>query len=685
MRFFTHVRGVLLTFFSTIFLQAVAAAETPAGAQAATVPPVNLFFTDDLLNRMKSRIEREEWARKIWASQLESARDWVALNIEIPKTGGGYYHDYACPQDGARLRFDPHRPHEHFCPRCRRCLTGPELDAYWVATVHGNNFSAARTLALTGCLFGKSADARWAKGILLYYARHYDEYPVHGNRAGKGKIFFQSLDESFHLLYAAAAYELLARRDLSDDEARTIREQLFRPAAALVRQFRFGVHNIQCWHSAFLLAAALIGDDAPLRAEALASLEENLTKGITPDGWWFEGSPGYHVYTLSALNRFAIPAKINNLGLPHTSRMIEMLTTPFRVAYPNLELPAINDSGVTSLAGLASYLETATFLFDDPKLGSALGHLYETRTAGRASFDALCYGPDRLPEGQSFDQESVRLDHAGMAILRRPKTDLYALLRSGRYQGGHDHPDRLNLIVYGLGQQLAPDLGTCGYGLPLVRWYRSSVAHNTVVIDEKSQNHRESDAACGLFHDEADFAAAAVRATRLYPGVEMTRTVVALDDALIDYCRVRSEKEHTMDWVYHNVGRLVADLAPTTTTAAPRYPYLEEAKTLRPNNRAELAWQVKGGRVAVTLLNLDKAELFTAQGPGFPGEEKLSLAMVRQRGRSADFIAVIQIVADGKQAHPARLIDKSDDRVVVQPGEEPAATFELTPNSARRL
>jgi hypothetical protein len=653
------------------------------GAAASPIPKINLFFTDEILARMKMRIEREDWARRIWDTRLQTARDWVALKMEIPKTGGGYFHSYACSDDGARLRFDPRRPHEHYCPTCKRYLTGPKLDAYWVAIVHSNNIQTAKTLALNARLFNKSEDAQWAKTILLYYARHYEEYPVHGDAAGRGKIFYQSLDESVNMLEAVAAYESLAPGGLSPDEARTIREQWIRPAAQLVSQFRFRVHNIQCWHAAFLLVAGLICEDNKMTIGALASLEENLVKGITPDGWWFEGSPGYHFYTLSAMSRSAIPAGITKVTPPHMPRMIEMLTTPFRVAYPNLDLPAINDSGVIGLGGLAPFLETATFVFDDPRAVSTLSRLYEIGKAQRTSFEALCYGPDSLTKGQPFVQRSERLDHAGMMILRRPRANLYALLRSGRFQGGHDHPDRLNLILYGLDQPLAPDLGVCGYGLPLAEWYRSTVAHNTLVIDEKSQDRRASDAECVFFRDEPDFAAAAVRATQLYPGVEMSRTVVALDDALIDYCCVRSDKEHTVDWVYRNTGRLVADLpAATSATTLPRYPHLEEVKALTSKGRATVEWKVNGGRVVVTLLELDKAGVFSARGLGFPGEKKLSLILVRRHGQSADFVNVIQIVPDGRQPRPAEVAQHLKDRVVVRLGDQ---EYELAVRSASRV
>ena len=687
------VRQVYLTLCALLALSAAAkSAANPiekeaAAGRSAEGSAVNLFYTDELLGRMRSRIEQDDWACTIWDAQLKMARDWVALQLEIPTTGGGYYHDYACPQDGARLQFDPLRPHEHYCPACKRYLTGPELDAYWVAIVHANNFAMSTTLALNACLFGTSGDAQWAKDTLLYYARHYADYPVHGNRAGQGKIFFQSLDESVNLLKAAATYELLARGDLTTDEARIVREQLFGPGSALVRQFDFGIHNIQCWQAAFLLAAAVICDNQPLRDEALASLEENLTLGITPEGWWYEGSPGYHFYTLRALSRFAIPAKHNAVSPPHTSRMVEMLLAPYRVAYPNLELPAINDSEVTSLANLAPYLEAATYLFGDPRLDAALEQLYESGKTSRASLEALCYGPDSPTSGHTFAQRSERLDYAGMVILRRPRTNLYALIRSGLYQGIHDHPDRLNLIVYGLGKELAPDLGACAYGLPLLSWYTSTVAHNTLVVNEQSQDLVLSDAQCVFFDDRRDFAAGAVRATRLYPGVEMSRTVVALDDALIDYYRARSnDVEITMDWVYHNAGHMLADLpAATSPSTLPSYQYLEEIQAYQPADCATLTWEVEGGKVVLTLLDLNGAELFTARGPGFLGQEEMSLAIVRRRGQSGDFVSVIQIVGDGEQPRPVSILEHNTDRIVVRlSGWLEAATYELTPNSARR-
>jgi hypothetical protein len=105
-------------------------------------------------------------------------------------------------------------------------------------------------------------------------------------------------------------------------------------------------------------------------------------------------------------------------------------------------------------------------------------------------------------------------------------------------------------------------------------------------------------------------------------------------------------------------------------------------KALTSKGRANIEWKVNGGRVVVTLLELDKAGVFSARGPGFPGEEKLSLILVRRHGQSADFVNVIQIVPDGRQPRPAEVAHHLKDRVVVRLGDQ---EYELAVRSASRV
>jgi len=91
---------------------------------------------------------------------------------------------------------------------------------------------------------------------------------------------------------------------LSGPERRRIEQGLLRPAVEQIRQFRFGIHNIQCWHNACMAAVGHFFNDPDLIAhanEGKIGFRAQIEKGILADGMWFERSLGYHNYTLSAL------------------------------------------------------------------------------------------------------------------------------------------------------------------------------------------------------------------------------------------------------------------------------------------------------------------------------------------------------------------------------------------------
>jgi len=97
------------------------------------------------------------------------------------------------------------------------------------------------------------------------------------------------------------------------------------------------------------------------------------------------------------------------------------------------------------------------------------------------------------------------------------------------------------------------------------------VAHNTVVVDQKTQNggNEEADEAVWPerhFFDARNPAAQAMsaRTDRHYPGVAMQRTMLLVRDArlpypvVVDLFRLASGAEHTYDYPIHFRGQLIA-------------------------------------------------------------------------------------------------------------------------------
>src|SRR5690606_20255686 len=93
---------------------------------------------------------------------------------------------------------------------------------------------------------------------------------------------------------------------------------------------------------------------------------------------------------------------------------------------------------------------------------------------------------DALPEPAPLAMESALQSHSGYAILKSENTHL--LVKYGPHGGGHGHPDKLALELWGYGQALSPDLGTPGYGIPMNNsWYRHTLSHNAVLLNSQSQ------------------------------------------------------------------------------------------------------------------------------------------------------------------------------------------------------
>ncbi len=130
----------------------------------------------------------------------------------------------------------------------------------------------------------------------------------------------------------------------------------------------------------------------------------------------------------------------------------------------------------------------------------------------------------------------------------------------GRMVAAHGHPDKNSFILYARGEIVAPDVGTHAYGSPLhTGWDKTTLAHNTLVVDEKSQAPAEGK--CLAFGSEQGVDFSMTDAGPIYPGVHFVRSVAMLTTNLIVFIdQIEADAPHTFDLAYHQVGR-VGELA----------------------------------------------------------------------------------------------------------------------------
>ena len=264
----------------------------------------------------------------------------------------------------------------------------------------------------------------------------------------------------------------------------SIERDLLRAAADVIARNNAGVSNWQSWHNAAIGAVGFALDDAALIEKAIegpGGFHFQMRESVLGDGAWYEGAWGYHFYALDPLCQLAEMAARNGLDLYAAMPLRRMFEAPLRVAMPDFSLPPFNDSAAVNLA--ASYdrlYEIAWQRYNDPAFAAVPGR----RARGR---EALFWGAASLPESPSPAPASAVYEDSGNAVLRAG-ADHYLALKFGPHGGWHGHYDKLGFVSYARGAAMAVDPGTQSYAAPTHEtWDKVTLAHNTVVVDEKTQ------------------------------------------------------------------------------------------------------------------------------------------------------------------------------------------------------
>jgi len=622
--------------------------------------------------RILQKAREQPWAKDALAKLIQGADRWRRKLLSIPDRGGQWSHWYACQSDGARLR--PKGPTEHVCPKCGAVYKGEPYDSVPVTGVHSDLAKAAQQLGLAYALTQDKTYADKAFEILLGYADRYQNYPLHDRNGGQarsaGRVLSQTLEEAIWLIPICCAYDCIYDSgSLGEAQRRKIETQLIRPAVEVIRRNKSGLSNWQSWHNAGLGAAALCLRDQALLEEVLNGpdgFQFQMANSVTADGFWYEGSWGYHFYALSAHVHLAEMAARAGIDLWQNPRLKSLFDAPLRFMMPNGRLPAFHDAH-----------ETSPF---QPRLyESALAHWGDANYAwvlakGRDAQAALLYGRPTIPEVDAPKVESVNFTSAGFAVLRsgqRPES-LYFALDYGPHGGGHGHPDKLSFVFYGLGRVLAPDPGCVAYGLKVHRgWYKQTVAHNTIAVDQASQE--PCTGRCVFFARSPRWQAVRAAADEAYQGVQMTRLAVLAEDYVVLIDELAGRERRAYDWIYHNYGRLqldaelkLADQAEPLGNDA-GYQYLTQVRRGRSKGQWGATWELEDKKLRLEMLGGPaNEEVIAAVGVGTTPKEEVPMVIARRQETSAVYAAVLHPFAQQPAITARRLATPSHKSLALQ-------------------
>lgn len=233
------------------------------------------------------------------------------------------------------------------------------------------------------------------------------------------------------------------------------------------------------WYLMELKGLLFVCLQAPFFCDTPAWLEYAVTEltaeteiQIYPDGFQFELSPGYHHVVM--VNYEAAMRMMHRYGVPFPEKLLKNLERGYelyqRIMRPDSFLPELNDSAYYTAA---EFIEAGCELFPERE------DFVFTKTFGK--------------EGKAPDYTSTLLEYPGIAVMRTgwDENAVWALLDAGHFGRGHQHEDKLNLLVHAYGELLLTEAGKYAYDRsPFFTYTLTTPGHNTVMVDGMGQNRR---------------------------------------------------------------------------------------------------------------------------------------------------------------------------------------------------
>jgi uncharacterized heparinase superfamily protein len=252
-----------------------------------------------------------------------------------------------------------------------------------------------------------------------------------------------------------------------------------------------------------VLGAALEGDpDAPGWATfARRELEREVMRQVLNDGVSFEASLSYHGVVLELLLVAAHTARATGtpLSARFDARLREMVRVAQAVRHPSGRVPLFGDqdSGRVLPAGFERPPS------HDPVLWLAAAVVGAARPLDGIAHPevAWAFGVDawlRVGKLPSPAPAPAAFPHGGLYILRSPR--VHTVVRCGDVgqngNGGHSHNDLLSYELSADGVPFVVDSGTYAYTFDVDarNAFRSTAAHNTVVVDDAESQPIEAQA-----------------------------------------------------------------------------------------------------------------------------------------------------------------------------------------------
>jgi len=544
--------------------------------------------------------DKQPWAAAYINDLQQRARPWLDHSDDeflkvLPRRRGQVKELFICPECRKRLPFDPFGPDEVVCPKCGQAVdtsqTCPETDRWgyhgtiwqgWAELWHYEFASGVWALGQLYLVTGDDVYALRAGRLLSLFAQAVEGLPV--EVAGDFSVIYMYHREGDCRLIArwAEAYECIRGcRAIPRAQHEAVQGLLKRSVelgAMDPNGYETDWNDIYGWHRAVLLAGIACeqrsyiefvfgaGDYSPEKLPDHRSLHYVIKHHLRPDdGTFWENTTGYdfaaYVYMaqmlvaghmLSEMDPGAFPAA--QFDFVHPTSVFHRPMRRALYGYLGYCLPdgtqiVIGDYGqrYPLFTGTAPVWNVGRAYLGMPELAALSPEMTPQQRFYDFVYPSGPWGVGELPHRSA-------LMPRGLAVLRSGEGpgQIYAGLPHLLPGGGHQHPDRLNLVLWAQGRLLVGEKRS-GEGPRPHQTHRLTSAHNLVVIDGKDQSGKVTPRV-HHFMGSPWLQMVDVSVDGAYSLDVYRRTLFLVDGVLVDVFRAAGGEQLTRDWLLHPYG-----------------------------------------------------------------------------------------------------------------------------------
>ncbi len=515
---------------------------------------------------VKNKIESHQWAKDLYDGIKSDTDEFIGTYDDDVSKTAGWGHNFHCDHCSGRLEFNIRSPHEHKCTVCGKINRGPKKDNAWTASYRSRTFGMIFNAAVLYNLEKNEAYPAFIRKVMDFFADNYDDFTAESPaKRFEGKLTGINLSDATSIIQGVFGLDM-TRECFSSKEMDKWHKNLFMPQADMYDQFSNKIYNIPAWMKAAEGIIGIFFNDKKIIDRAFYSrfgIMDQMRRGVTKEGMWFEYSPHYHFYCAHPITYLVYFAKRYELDIPDSKELYDHLEKlymyPIKNMFRNGYLPNPGDGWPEiHITKYKNQMEYAATVLDNDYIKQVIGTCYldgkEKSSAARLLFNPG-YENKGLPVfGSQNNEDSFN------AILKNGQTEVF--VKTGITTISHAHPDVMNIELAFYDDLVSYDLGSNGYSTRIFNeWQHKSISHNTVVLDMMDQKYEPVGEGIwpeGIVehYDENRIRA---KSKNVYECCDYTRDLRIDGPKLYDEFTIRGVEQYTIDWLFYCEGELLCD------------------------------------------------------------------------------------------------------------------------------